>query len=623
MRLKVWKLLILLSLAPLARADNIFGGPNSIFNNPCGSACDQAGQAFNTVVETLANGHKQVTETFSDGIKRLTELVPGGGPIVSIVWPNGSMRVTEELGNGAQRITETVPGVIKRVIQTAGDGTKIITETLADGYTLTTQVAADGTRTVTQVLADGNRMVIQIFTDGTRVVTQVISEANKAVQALIQAQQELLAKQEDLYRQTASDAVDVAKALARYQERELKGIGTTLSGAERRIREGKVVDAIWGLNVEPAQLTEKNAAQAALENKYIAAAGQIAATTYGGPAGGAAYAAWLTYSATGDPELALKQGVLVAITSAVGPSISGMPAGTATEIAKKAGAEAALAAAQSVASGKADPKSIQEAIAQRLITQSASGVLDIPKNLGDSETTRAISDAAVAGAKAMVLTSDGKAVENAIRSSLITSITNSITSEVPVEQMRLIQKAATVAAINAVTIAASGGDEKAVLDAMAKGGSDVLVQDVLQQQAIALKQEASSAGSAYLMSMFDENTPNLQSELKNAAETFQKFEGATAQWRDAKESYINDLMIGMGIPPPIYFEDGTRVLQVADGNWTVTFKPWTREDGGKRSQPIVLTYTGPMTTAYEQQEKVSKAREELAAAVKKSVVNSR
>src|SRR5215471_17371670 len=58
---------------------------------------------------------------------------------------------------------------------------------------------------------------------------------------------------------------DAGKAIEHFVENEIHGIGQSLSDAEKRIREGKVVDAFWHFATDPAKHVERDAAEAAAE----------------------------------------------------------------------------------------------------------------------------------------------------------------------------------------------------------------------------------------------------------------------------------------------------------------------------------------------------------------------
>lgn len=128
---------------------------------------------------------------------------------------------------------------------------------------------------------------------------------------------------------------DAGRAVVHYVENEVKSSGQGLSNAERRIREGKVVDALWHLGTERVQASESNAAAAAQESELLRTVGAAAASAYGGPAGAAAYAAWLTYKQTGNAELALRVGILTGASSAAFGAAGDMPSGTTFELAQK------------------------------------------------------------------------------------------------------------------------------------------------------------------------------------------------------------------------------------------------------------------------------------------------
>jgi WD40 repeat protein len=115
----------------------------------------------------------------------------------------------------------------------------------------------------------------------------------------------------------------------------------------------------WKVAIEPLQSSEENFAKATQESEVINAAAGSAAAIYGGPAGAAAYAAWSTYRRTGNVDMALRAGVLAAVTSQTGSSVAKLPAGTTGEIIKKA-AVAGAAGGISVAAAGGDEQAIKD-----------------------------------------------------------------------------------------------------------------------------------------------------------------------------------------------------------------------------------------------------------------------
>jgi hypothetical protein len=138
-------------------------------------------------------------------------------------------------------------------------------------------------------------------------------------------------------KKAASDLVDAAKATGHYLEFQIKGFRHTLSDAERRVREGKVIDAVFHFYTDQWKIKSDGAFTAAEESELIKVAMSSAASTYGGPAGAAAFSAWYAYNKTGgDADAALRVGMLAGIQSYAIPAAADMPAGTAGEVAKKA-----------------------------------------------------------------------------------------------------------------------------------------------------------------------------------------------------------------------------------------------------------------------------------------------
>ncbi|HNP84109.1 MAG TPA: hypothetical protein PKN47_21795 [Nitrospira sp.] len=160
-------------------------------------------------------------------------------------------------------------------------------------------------------------------------------------------------------RKAGKDVNDASIAIGKYIERQVQGTGETISSADKRIREGKFVDAIWHLGTDPASHTEKNAAKLAQESTLVNALAQVAASAYGGPQGAAAYAAWYTYRATGDVGLALRVGLTVGVTAVAMGAVGEMPTATTEQLIKKAAVTGAIGGIGVAASG-GDEQAIYE-----------------------------------------------------------------------------------------------------------------------------------------------------------------------------------------------------------------------------------------------------------------------
>ena len=141
----------------------------------------------------------------------------------------------------------------------------------------------------------------------------------------------------------ANDVVDAVRASAIYAERTVQGYGNVLSNADARIRRGKVIDALWHINTDQLTNQNDNSAKFMQESEAARLAAQSAAGLYGGPAGSAAFAAWMAYNTSNkNIEAALRAGAYTYVVSANLANVGSMPSGTVSEVAKKAAATAAV-----------------------------------------------------------------------------------------------------------------------------------------------------------------------------------------------------------------------------------------------------------------------------------------
>jgi hypothetical protein len=155
------------------------------------------------------------------------------------------------------------------------------------------------------------------------------------------------------------DVGDAGAAMGRFVNREWLSEVDSVGREATKMREGRVVDALWEFGTAPLKNTNENAGRAVKESSLVNTVASIAATAYGGPGGAAAYAAWYTYQVTGDQNLALRVGILTGATSLAMSGVSQMPSNSADAIAKKAivaGAVGGLA----VAAAGGDKQAVQE-----------------------------------------------------------------------------------------------------------------------------------------------------------------------------------------------------------------------------------------------------------------------
>ena len=148
-----------------------------------------------------------------------------------------------------------------------------------------------------------------------------------------------------------TNAVDIFKALEKYAEINISGTIDLTKSTEQRLREGKLLDAVFHIALDPLTKQEEAAFLATQQSKYLNTAAATAAGVYGGPGGSAAYAAWQTYRASGgNAELAFRAGIITGLTSSSLKVVGSMSGTEAKEMLQKsvlAGAVGGLAIAAS------------------------------------------------------------------------------------------------------------------------------------------------------------------------------------------------------------------------------------------------------------------------------------
>lgn len=188
----------------------------------------------------------------------------------------------------------------------------------------------------------------------------------------------------------ANDIADSVHATARFAERSINGYGDVLSNAQKRLREGKVVDAIWHIGTDQFTIQNDNAAKLMQESEVIRTAAQAAITAQAGPAGSAAFAAWLAYNASGgNVEAALRVGAYSYIMNSANAQVGSWPEGAITDSAKKAAASAAMKGIAVAAAGgsEADIRNAALQGASSVIVQS--GQAYVTKKFVDPSRARA------------------------------------------------------------------------------------------------------------------------------------------------------------------------------------------------------------------------------------------
>lgn len=302
-----------------------------------------------------------------------TGLTAHGSAMACGGWMDVACNVGETAKKGAQDAADTGR---KAIEDTANTGRKAIDDSIKAGEKAGQDAANAGKKAVSDTVNSGKKAIDDILTNAQKAVDDVVWNAVKG----------------------ANDIVDAGKATGRFIEHQVRGAKGSLSDAEERFREGKIVDAAWHLWTDPYKNQEEGAAKAAQESALINAAGQAAASFYGGPAGAAAYAAWYTYRATNDLDMALRVGIITGVTSAGAANAAAMPTGSVGEVAKKALVTGAMGGIAVAAAG-GDDAAVREAFLK-------SGGMVVVQS-GQSYVTKKYVDPAVAKADAYCMSAIG------------------------------------------------------------------------------------------------------------------------------------------------------------------------------------------------------------------------
>jgi hypothetical protein len=280
--------------------------------------------------------------------------------LVAGLIPGVRTPIVDDVVDEARRRGVPVPDVGKAVedavirnIPGAKEASKSVEKLGNDVLSTVKTTAHDTIRELQKTSGDVFTTIERAHEDGARTVLK----AAKDIEATYRKAWHDTAKQTV---RSLNDAADAAKAIQRFQSREFGNQLSAAQKAAKQLRDGKVIDAMWTASVEKAHGTEDNFFKATQESAVINAAAQAAAATYGGPGGAAAYAAWATYKATGDVNMALRAGALAALQTQTGGGVNSMPTGTVGEVLKKSAMAGAMGGIAVAAAG-GDEKAVKDA----------------------------------------------------------------------------------------------------------------------------------------------------------------------------------------------------------------------------------------------------------------------
>ncbi|GGO40651.1 hypothetical protein [Deinococcus humi] len=270
------------------------------------------------------------------------------------------------IGNGLQSIVEGTGAVLNGGLDAVKDGAAAVADVVTDIAGAVGNAPGNVVKTVTKAAEDLFRetgvawenvteAVGRAGTDSWRESRVAITNAGVALEKSFQDTGKAAEKAgQDTWGELGrvpGHVEDTLKALYNFNVGFVEGVAQNLSEAEVRIRSGKFVDAVWHLSFTVLTSSEEAAAEAALDSTYLRTIGTLAASTYGGPQGAAAYAAWLTYRQSGDLSLAVRTGVISGVSSAAFAAADSIPRDSAYDKLKRTIVTAAIGGAGVAAAG--------------------------------------------------------------------------------------------------------------------------------------------------------------------------------------------------------------------------------------------------------------------------------
>jgi len=182
----------------------------------------------------------------------------------------------------------------------------------------------------------GDTLLRQAAVNATELLRNVEENTKKAVADALASTDKAVADTSRNILKSINDGIDAGRALERFGQREIAGMNDVLANTQRRLSEGKIVDAVWHSMTEKVSGSVDNGLAATEESELIDQGVQWAATAAGGPGGAALYVAVKEYKRTGNLEAMMRAGALAYASSAGLGDISNMPASSVPDAMKKA-----------------------------------------------------------------------------------------------------------------------------------------------------------------------------------------------------------------------------------------------------------------------------------------------
>lgn len=141
------------------------------------------------------------------------------------------------------------------------------------------------------------------------------------------------------------------QATGKYLENQAHSAGDTAKAFEKRMHEGKPIDAVWHVQTDMLKATGKNTLTAMQQSSALRLVGQTAATMAGGPAGAVAFSGAYVGFAAKDVGAGLKAAAIAGATTAATGAIGKGSVKSVGDAAAKAGASGIVGGTATAASG--------------------------------------------------------------------------------------------------------------------------------------------------------------------------------------------------------------------------------------------------------------------------------
>jgi len=155
-----------------------------------------------------------------------------------------------------------------------GDAGRAIGRGAQDAGRATEKAAHDGGHAIEKGTQDAGKATETAAHDGGHAIEKGTQDTGKAAEITVHQGGYAVEK-------GVQDMGVAVVAVGDFAVHEVQSMGNTLDDAAKRIREGKIIDAIWYGATDPLKHSEENAAKATQESNILRTVGQVAATAYG------------------------------------------------------------------------------------------------------------------------------------------------------------------------------------------------------------------------------------------------------------------------------------------------------------------------------------------------------